>query len=421
MPSSIFMRACFCACLFTLIAWTPSASSEEKSPQHASVRQLAVIVNEALESNPEIKAAQAAVDSAKARLTGSALPLNNPELELEYEHSDINKYIFGISQTIDWHDKRHAFEEVARAELTAARARVDALRLTKAAELLDAIGRIAAHHEITTLAKSRSEILDRFAKLAKQHQAAGDISQTPLDLARLSLAEAVMQHAEYGAELIQARSDYATLSGQSFRSRVKFPELLPTTLPDAQHDEALVRKHPQVQAAQQLALASRRQAEAVGQERKVDPTFALAAGREDEESLISLSFSIPLQVRNDFRSNVDAAQSRALQAEQEAHQTYRNLQSRLSSARERYELVSNAWAIWASQGRISLQQRSEILEAMWRAGEISSNDYLFQVQQTLDARIAGVELKGNLWKAWVEWLSASGSLDAWLNNPSKEH
>jgi len=414
------MRAGFCTCLFTLIAWTPPASSEEKSFQHVGVRQLAVIVNGALKSNPEIQAAQAAVDIAKARLAGAALPLNNPELELEAERTDINTYTFGISQTIDWHDKRHAFEEAARAGLTAARARVKALRLTKATELLNAIGRIATHHEITTLSERRSEILDRFVKLAKQRQAAGDIAQTSLDLARLSLAEAIMQHAEYGAELIQARSDYATLSGQSLHSRIKFPELLPTMLPDAQHDEALVRKHPQVQVAHQLALASRRQAEAVGQERKADPTFGLTAGREDQEDLISLSFSIPLQVRNNFRSNVDAAQSQALQVEQEARQAYWNLQARLNSARERYKLVSNAWAIWVSQGRISLQQRSEILEAMWRTGEISANDYLLQVQQTLDVQIAGVELQGNLWKVWVEWLSASGSLDDWLNNPSRE-
>lgn len=420
MPFSICMRAGLFACLFTLVTLAPPAFSKTTSPQFEGVEQLATIVNRALESNPEIQAAQSAVDAAKARLTGAGLPINNPELELTAERTDISTYTLGISQAIDWHDKQSAFEQAARAELTATRARVEALRLTKATELLDAVGKIAARHEINTLSKRRSEILERFARLAKQRHTAGDISQAELELARLSLAEAVMQHAGDGVELIQARSDYFSLSGQSL-SGIQLPDRLPTMLlPSTQDDEALTQGHPQVQAALRMAQAARQQIHAVNQERKADPTFGLAAGREDKENLVALSFSIPLQVRNDFRSNVDAAQAEALQAEQEAHQVYRNLLSRLNSARERYKLVANAWSHWLSQGRISLQQRIELLETLWRAGELGTTDYLLQVQQTLDTQIAGVELHGDLWSAWIEWLSASGTLDAWLNNTTKE-
>ena len=420
MPFFICMRAGLFACLFILTTWAPAAFSKANSSQGEEVQQLAVIVNRALESNPEIQAAQAAADAAQARLTGAGLPLNNPELELGAERTDISTYAVGISQTIDWHDKQSAFEQAARAELTATRARVEALRLTKANELLDAIGSVAAHHEITSLAKRRTEILNRFVQLAERRHSAGDISQAELELARLSLAEAVMQHAGNGSELIQAKGEYFSLSGQMPSSRVTFPDLLPMTLPGTQDEEALVQNHPQVQAALQKAQSARQQIQAADRERKADPTLGLAAGREDTESLIALSISIPLQVRNDFRSNVDAAQAEALQAEQEAHQVYRKLQARLNSARERYKLVANAWALWLAQGRVSLQQHIELLEALWRAGEMSTTDYLLQVQQTLDTQIAGVELHGNLWNAWIEWLSASGTLNSWLNQSSTE-
>jgi outer membrane protein, heavy metal efflux system len=420
MSFSICMRAGLFACILTLSAWTPPALSKAKSPHNEGVQRLAAIVNRALATSPEIQAAQATVDAAQARLAGAGLPLNNPELELEAERTDISTYSLGISQAIDWHDKQSAFEQAAQAKLTSARAGVTALRLTKTTELLSTIGRIAVHHEVTTLSKRRTEILDRFAKLAKQRHAAGDISQAELGLARLSLAEAVMQHAGNGAELIRAKSDFFSVSGQKLDGGIKFPDQLPATLPRTQDEEALAQNHPQVQAAHQMALAARQQIHAVDQERKADPTFGLAAGREDRENLVALSFSIPLQVRNNFRSNVDAAQAEALQSEKEAQQTYQNVLARLKGAHEGYNLVARAWALWLSQGQASLQQRIKLLEAQWQAGEMSTTDYLLQIQQTLDTQIAGVELHGNLWNAWIEWLSTSGTLNKWLNKTTKE-
>ncbi len=408
------------ACLFIFTAWTPAVHSKGQLPQEVEVQQLAAIVNHALESNPEIEAAKAAVDAAQARLTGAGLPLNNPELEMEAEHTDISTYTLGISQTIDWYNKQDAMEQALRAELNVARTEVTALNLVKSAELLKAIGGIATHREITTLSRRRTGILERFSQLAEQRHAAGDIPQVELELARLSLAEAVMQHAANGSELIQAKSDYFSLSGQTLDGNIKLPDRLPARPSSTLDEEALVRNHPQVQVAQLMTQATRQQIHAVDQERKADPTFGLRAGREDRENLLALTFSIPLQVRNAFQSSVNAAQAEALAAEQASQQTYRNLLTRLRSARERYLLVADAWSLWVSHGRSSLLQRIDLLEALWQAGEMSTTDYLLQVQQTLDTQIAGVRLQGDLWGTWVDWLSASGTLDTWLNKTSEE-
>jgi cobalt-zinc-cadmium efflux system outer membrane protein len=420
MPFVICTRAGLFACLFIFVVWTSTTYAKANSSNGDEMQQLATIVNLSLESNPEIQAAQAAVDAAQARLTGAGLPLNNPELEFGAERTDISIYTIGISQTIDWHDKQGGFEQVARAELAAAKARVEAIRLTKTNELLDAIGSVAVRHEITSLAKRQTEILDRFVRLAERRHSAGDISQAELELARLSLTEAVMQHAGNGADLVGAKSEYFSLSGQMPNSLVTFRDLIPLTLPEKQEEETLAQNHPQVQAALKKAQSARQQIETADRERRADPTFGLTTGRDDTESLVALSISIPLQVRNDFRSNVDAAQAEALEAEQEAHQVYRNLQARLNSARSRFKLVADAWGLWVTQGRISLQQHIELLETLLQAGEISTADYLLQVKQTLGTQIASIELHGNLWNAWIEWLSASGTLNSWLNRSSME-
>ncbi len=423
MSFSICLRAGLAACLLALAAWTLPAIAGVKSHDDVGVRQLSAIVSRALETNAEILAAQAAVEAARARLKGAGLPLYNPDLEIlteQKEDREDSKYMIGFSQTLDWHDKRSALEQSARAELRAVEARLSDLRLTKATEILRALGEITTYSEIAGLSRRRTEILDRFVRLAEQRHAAGDIPQAELELASLTLMEAVMQHAANGAELVRAQSDFFSLCGYRLENVRQFPDRLPATLPDAVDDEVLAAKHPKVQSAHLRARAAGKQISAIDRQRKPDPTIGVAAGRDDRDNQLEIAFSIPLQFRNDFRSSVDAAQSEALQAEQEAQQAFRNLQARLNGARERYELVANAWSLWISRGRSSLQQRVELLEVQWQAGEMNTTDYLLQIQQTLDTQIAGVELHGDLWSAWVEWLSASGTLNAWLNKTTQE-
>jgi cobalt-zinc-cadmium efflux system outer membrane protein len=55
-----------------------------------------------------------------------------------------------------------------------------------------------------------------------------------------------------------------------------------------------------------------------------------------------------------------------------------------------------------------------LLERIWQAGEMSTADYLVQLNQTLDTRTNALEVQGRLWTAWADWLVASGQADAWL-------
>lgn len=412
------MRAGLVACLFAFVAWAPLALSKAR-PSGETVRELSALVSRAIDSNPSIQASRAAVDAAKARLTGAGLPLFNPELEMEAERTDIDTVRLGVRQTVDWHDKKGALQQVARTELAAAEARLDALRLSKAGELLDAVGRVVTRRQISALSKRRATLLERFARLAKRRYAAGDISLAELQLARLSLAEAVMRHASDAATLIEANSDFFALSGQTLDARIEIPESLPASL-SASDNETLARHHPRIQVAQRMAQAARQRIQAVARQRKADPTFGLAAGRDGNENLLALSFSMPLQVRNRFLNDVDAARADALQAERQAQQTYRNLLAALQGAQARYRVAARAWSRWIAEGRVSLRKRLGLLETLWKSGEINTTDYLFQVQQTLDTRIAAVELHGKLWSAWIEWLRASATLTPWLNTAGKE-
>ncbi len=372
---------------------------------------LSTIVEQALADNPDIQAARAAVAAAEARLTGAGRPLNNPELELDGERSDITTVTIGLAQTLDWHDKRGAREALARTTLEHARTELALLRYEKAAELLRSIGRIATARRITALSQQRVETMQRFAELAEKRHRAGDIARAEWELARLSLTEATIEQARHRAALAEAEGDYRRTTGTNPPDTVTLPDDI-----DQLPGEATPDDHPRLRLPRLALQQARQQIDVADRERKADPTVGIAAGREEDQGLVGLRLSLPLLVRNRFDDEVEAVRAEALQAQQQFRQVQRRLDADAATARQRHRLMSAAWQQWQDTGERSLAQRIEVLEKLWQAGEIGSTDYLLQVQQTLDTRIAAAELHGDLWDAWIGWLAASGRLMQWLGD-----
>jgi cobalt-zinc-cadmium efflux system outer membrane protein len=61
-----------------------------------------------------------------------------------------------------------------------------------------------------------------------------------------------------------------------------------------------------------------------------------------------------------------------------------------------------------------LGEQRRVLDQLWRSGDITAVEYLVQLDQTYSAERAGIELKGSLWRAWIDWLDASGTLNEWM-------
>ena len=411
-------RLCICGMMWAISTMPTASLADQGEP--ARLEALAKILQRAIASNLEIQAARAGLDSLRARLAGSRLPLNNPQLEFEAEQSDVETYRLGISQTIDWHDKQAVLSKVAETELHAAEAELAGLELNRSAELLKAIGAIWLHSEIDRLATRRIQALEHFTRLVEQRRLAGDIPQADLELARLALTEAVLEQADHAADLAEARQAYFALSGERSDQSIRLPEQLPDLPHRDRTLEEIAGAHPQVRSAHLAALTAHARVQAIAQENRPDPNLGLVAGREDDQTILGVRVSLPLQLRNRFQAQVQASQAETIQAEQVAMQAYRKTLASLIGAEERYRLISRAWSVWISQGLPSLSKHARLLENQWHAGESSTTDYLLQVKQSLDTRIAGTRMEGRRWNVWVEWLSASDSLQSWLAPTARE-
>ncbi len=393
-------------------AITAAPASVLASSSISASSLLPTLVDEVLAEHPEVRAAEAALVAAQARARAAGRPLYNPELELDAERTGVNTTSLGLSQTIDWADKREARHERGNSEMRAARAAHDQVRQQVAREVLDALSRYHTGERLARLAQRRVALLEDFLQLAQRRFAAGDVGQSDVDLARLALSEARMAAAGRASALAEAEANLRALVSRVPASWPHLPALPPAHA--AQPSETLLAVHPRLREALALSRAARAGVELARRERRPDPTLGLRGGREEEDSLIGLTLTIPLFVRNPFRAEVEAAAAEARRSEADSRNLRRRVWAAMAAAADRYRLTRQALVDWERSGRPSLQGRVKLLQRLWESGEINTTEYLVQLQQTLNTELAAVELEAEAWSAWVNWLAASGQVLSWL-------
>jgi len=393
-----------------------AAAGAQPATQSGASPALSAFVRETLTQNPGVQAAEAAVRAGGAREQAAAQPLYNPELEVGTEETDVRETAVGLSQSLDWSDKREARTAVAGAERNAVAAALARTRQEVATELLLALSAYQTAADLEALSKRRLSLMQRFRDLATRRQRAGDISRIDLDLARLTAAQARLQRARIAAERAAAEQAMAAVAGELRATWPSLPKELPPISQKTSDDalEALLMRVPQVQMARFQIAAARATVGLRARERRPDPTVGFRVGREDSETLAGLSVSLPLFVRNTFRAEVDVANAELIRAERQAQDIYRRAKARLLSAAQRYQLTHAAWEDWQQSGQASLESQLDLIERSWQAGELSTPDYLIQLNQALDTRAEALRLRGQYWEAWFDWLGASGRIDEWL-------
>lgn len=407
-------------CMTILVIASPfdrpyaAEGTDEQMPK-SEATDLAAFVRNIVDANPTVNAALAALDASWAYEAASGRPLYNPELELEAEDADSKTRALGLSQTLDWGGKRRARLTVAEAERRSVEADVSFVRWQVAVEMLSALADYQTESEVNALAAIRVATMHDFAAVSRRRFEAGDISQIELDLAVLAYTQARMQLATAAVGFAESKQAVTNLVFNVPETR--WPsidaELAPPKI-GSDSAEDLVMTLPHVRAAQLQVEVTSARVSLRERERRVDPTLTLRGGKEDDETLVGVNVTIPLPIRNSFRHEVTAASAERRQAQQVLSDVSRRAYTRFVGAQERYRISQGAWQDWQETGDVSLQSQGALLRRLWEAGELSTTDYLIQLRQTLDTEESALELRRAMWRAWFEWMTASGQIESWL-------
>ncbi len=369
------------------------------------------LLQQVWESHPGIQAAQSAIDAARARGAAAGKPIYNPELEVDAERTAVNTISVGINQTIDWGDKRGAQRQMGNSEVHIAQAELASLHQQVASEVLTALASYQSAQEQRQLARRYSELMGQLVETTEQRYAAGDLGQLDVALARVAYSESRMQVARREAEVATQQASLVAASSLSLSQWPSLPSPPPAPPAEPQRD-ALLARLPQLIAQQARIANARGGIELARASRSADPTFGLRGGAEENDLLLGLNFSIPLNVRNNFTAEVTAASQQAVQEEKILLDLHRLAASRFNGSLSVYRLTHRAWRQWQDAGQGNLTQQLNLVQRIWEAGELSTTNYLLQTGQNINTQITAAELKGDLRLAWVEWLRASGQIGA---------
>lgn len=413
--SDIARRVCAAALLLPVAAF---AQDGQTPPVARAPEPLRMAVASAWQQHPALRATDARRAVAQARLEAARQPLYNPSLDLGYDREGADRTnTFGLSMPLDLNGKRQVRVDAASSRAAQSDAEAHVSRRNFVRDWLAGWAEWQAASARVGVGERRLQLLGRFQDLARTQFAAGDISGLERGLAQLSRAEAQAEQAGLIAERARAEAALRALGSEPAIVAAIPPESM--ALPAAVDITARVDDLPDVQAGYAAADAAAREVEVARRNRLGDPVVGLSSGRlrlpgGASDSVVGVTLSIPLNVRNPYRAEVVAAQAEAEAARADADQLRLVFASNQARAVESYAAAQSAWRTWQENRGTDVGRRESLLERSWREGELSTTEYLLQLNQTLDTQQAGAVLQAQAWKAYVDYLDAAGQLERWV-------
>lgn len=380
-------------------------NSQQAAADGADIQRLA----QTIEALPALSAARARVRVAELNLKAAGNAVYNPELGLGYQNADTDSYSLSVSQTLDWGDKQQAAQNEALAQLRRAEAELALERSRLWAEALSAMVARKQTAAVLGFQTEQREFARAQLELAAELKRGGLISAGELSLIELDLAslEADLAMAE------QAAIDADTRLLQIFET-LTLPEIsmasLMASAGSTELAQSALQQLPALRLAYQDVQLARLGADKVRADTSADPTLTLGAEKEGTDNKLGLNVSIPLKVRNNYSDAIAAATEAGIGAEQQ----YLASERALTQAWRQYQYaqpkLQASWQAWKQRVRGSASTLGSSLASQWRAGDISTSDFLQGKRQLTQSFIAGTELEARLYQNWLDWMGQSGQL-----------
>jgi len=367
---------------------------------------------------PGLKAAESELSVSGFLTQAAGRPLYNPEISADYADKPGREFGVSINQTLDVSGKRTTRAIAAQSSLVAAQHQLSSIRNSAFSSALHALSQYALASRSVDLFGQQVTLLEQLLGVTENRLAAGDLGALDVEFVRLSLSEALYEAARASSELRIAQGLVEAEAGITRITPV--PEFSLAEPPVADALEQLVEDIPVVQAAQYQYVAARDAVDVAAAYRRADPTVGLGTGKDGDDSVVALSLSIPLNIRNRYTAEVDAAREESIAAELRYINTRRVKLTELIAASESFRQLDREWLQWQGVTTQGLDQSRDLLTRLWESGDITTADYVFGLQQQVRATRAGAEFEQDVFRAWIDWLEASGQTEQWLESISQQ-
>jgi len=323
-------RAAAAAAVLAIIAATP-ASAQNRPMDAATAPALSTLVAEALQNNPELRAAAKETDAAGERVRpAGALEdpmleaglLNVPLQSFSLNREDMTMKMLGLSQKLPYPGKRALREQVAAkdAETLKYGLRETTNRIVRDVKL--AYFDLALTDETVRLLQSNRQVLEQFLRIAEGRYAVGQAAQADVLKAQTQLGRMSEELLRMERERPVMEAELVRLLGRR-NNAAPIPAELPRTRDVVFNLEALqqaaLRERPQLLGLQSAIERSAKTLELARKEAQPDFDLRFAYGQRDRnplglprEDLVSFTVAMNLPLWRKDKTEPRIAEAQAL-------------------------------------------------------------------------------------------------------------
>ncbi|MBB1340976.1 TolC family protein [Pseudoalteromonas sp. SR44-5] len=398
------------ACLCATVLAAPSALA---TPTH-NTGDLTWLLSQ-LKQHPNLQADFQQLQSATASVRAAGQSLYNPNLESSIEkEGDANNFSIGLSQTFDINDQQQAQHSAALLTLVAQQQRLQLTYLQLVEQTLIALINWRSSKAAFQLAQQQEQQLERLVTVVKRRRAAGEVGLLDEQLALYSLSEILNQTAQQASAYADAKLAVQALLPTWHEDGQLTPEQLLSGIKLTTDTENVVQ-HPQLLLVKSQWQQQRQQVKVIKAERAVKPTIGLVAGKNGDDNLVSVSFSMPLNIVNNFSDEYQAAEFTVMSKEAEYQALKRTMTFQAQASKEVMQAYAQRVKRWQSINQANADSSLALIEQQWQSGDISTAEYLTMRQQRISGLLAGIEIVQQSQLASVNWLTQSGQLSHYIS------
>jgi outer membrane protein TolC len=363
-----------------------------------------------INKDPEVIETKALLKASNFEAKNLTQAVYNPELEASYvRNGDFNNYSIGISQTIDFWDKRATNTSLGEIGVYASEQQLLVLLDSKKADVLKALAIWKSAKETAQLSIEREKQLQTLLSITEEKQAAGLLEPLDTELVYLNLSQIFSEIA----------SDQIDLKNAELKVRELLPDWTPELADKASYEFGLtsyeyqaqwVEQHPIVQLAKAQWKAQQAKAELTTIEYKTNPSFGVSAGQDGGESAVGLTFSIPLNIRNNYSDATNAAYSKSIAAEANFRSVYRKKSFEAQANYESLLISQKYYQRWKQLIQKRVEKSTKLINARWEAGDINTADYLLALNQQAEGLHSGIQLEKDFRLSEISFIWSIGQL-----------
>lgn len=360
--------------------------------------------------NSAVKEVKELLNSSAFKAKSLNQPIYNPSLETGYEREgDGNNYSIGFSQTIDLNNKKSINESIGKLSYAVDQNRLRAVFEQTKANALTALIKWKIAQDNAKLAFEQERQLQRLLKIVDEKKSAGILGQLDVELIYLNLSKTLISISENQIKLKEAEVTVKALLPDWTPQKVVIP-LNGLGFSKYRIDPIWIDEHPVVQVAKTEWKVKQISTQLIETSAKADPTVGLSAGQNNKENVFGITFSMPLNVRNNYSDEIKASYSEALAAEAKFQSVYRQQSFVAESNYESLLTSKKYFDQWRTLMSGRADNSAKLLNASWQSGDISTSEYLTGLSQRADGLYSGIELEMQFKLREINFLLSIGQI-----------